>query len=120
MTVRVHKRKIEVRIAVDAVDPNSANSYAIPKNSRVELARKWATANSGAGGFSCRYFNDYAYNGGSHTAQPFFGIFECSGKGTTSGGQYNWNTVQGAPSGTWLYLTCVVNGTTVPLGHHPS
>ncbi|MBO4708789.1 MAG: hypothetical protein J5727_03300, partial [Kiritimatiellae bacterium] len=83
------------------------------QNARLELARKYSTWNSGSGGFSCRYFADNNYSSGSHTAKPLFGIAEPSGNGSTSAGVHNWNTIQGADTGTWLYLTCVVNGTTV-------
>ena len=100
-------------VAVDSFNTSSANNYAAARNARVELARKYSTWDSGAGGFSCRYFADNNYSSGSHTAKPLFGIAEPSGNGSTSAGVHNWNTVQGADTGTWLYLTCVVNGTTV-------
>ncbi len=96
-----------------AIDSINTSSSANAQNARLELARKYSTWNSGAGGFSCRYFADNAYTSGSHTAKPLFGIAEPSGNGSTSAGVHNWNTVQGADTGTWLYLTCVVNGTTV-------
>ena len=95
-----------------AIDSINTSSSANAQNARLELARKYSTWDSGAGGFSCRYFADNAYTSGSHTAKPLFGIAEPSGNGT-KGGTTNWNTVQGADTGTWLYLTCVVNGTTV-------
>ncbi len=96
-----------------AIDSINTSSSANAQNARLELARKYSTWNSGSGGFSCRYFADNNYSSGSHTAKPLFGIAEPSGNGSTSAGVHNWNTVQGADTGTWLYLTCVVNGTTV-------
>lgn len=98
-------------VAVDSINTSSANSYAAAKNARVEIARKYSTWNSGAGGFSCRYFADNNYS--SSPAKPLFGIVEVSGNGSTSAVSHNWNTVAEASSGNWLYLTCVVNGTTV-------
>ena len=95
-----------------AIDSINTSSSANAQNARLELARKYSTWDSGAGGFSCRYFADNAYTSGSHTAKPLFGIAEPSGNGAKNG-VHNWNTVQGADTGTWLYLTCVVNGTTV-------
>ena len=95
-----------------AIDSINTSSSANAQNARLELARKYSTWDSGAGGFSCRYFADNAYTSGSHTAKPLFGIAEPSGNGT-KGGTTNWNTIQGADTGTWLYLTCVVDGTNV-------
>ena len=92
-------------VAVDSF--NTANlTYA--QNSRVEIARKFDVSQRGKGGFSCRYFANNNY-GNSGSANPLFGIFmDYSG----SGAAVNWNTTAPASDGTWLYLTCTVDGTT--------
>lgn len=69
-----------------AVDTINTSSSANAQNARLELARKYSTWDSGAGGFSCRYFADNAYTSGSHTARPLFGLAEPSGNGTKGGG----------------------------------
>ena len=83
------------------------------QNARVEIARKFngVAADRHKGGFSCRYFANLSYPPKNNN--PVFGIFLDDSTGISSTVE-NWNT-QNAPAsdGSWLYLTCTVDGTTV-------
>ena len=83
------------------------------QNARVEIARKFngVAADRHKGGFSCRYFANLNYPPKNNN--PVFGIFLDDSTGISSTVE-NWNT-QNAPAsdGSWLYLTCTVDGTTV-------
>ena len=95
-------------VAIDNFNTGN-NTYA--QNARVELARKFNGVDRHKGGFSCRYFADNAYVAWAHTANPLFGIFLDDSTGISSD-VHNWNTTAPASDGTWLYLTCTVDGTT--------
>ncbi|MBR2355018.1 MAG: DUF2341 domain-containing protein [Kiritimatiellae bacterium] len=83
------------------------------QNARVEIARKFngVAADRHKGGFSCRYFANLNYPPKNNN--PVFGIFLDDSTGISSTVE-NWNT-QNAPAsdGSWLYLTCTINDTTV-------
>ena len=83
------------------------NTYA--QNARVELARKFNGVDRHNGGFSCRYFANNGYP--PKNRNPLFGLFMDDSTGISSD-VHNWNTTAPASDGTWLYLTCTVDGTT--------
>ena len=85
------------------------NTYA--QNARVEIARKFngVAADRHKGGFSCRYFANNGYP--PKNSNPLFGLFMDDSTGISSD-VHNWNTTAPASDGTWLYLTCTVDGTT--------
>ena len=85
------------------------NTYA--QNARVEIARKFngVAADRHKGGFSCRYFANNGYP--PKNSNPLFGLFMDDSTGISSDVP-NWNTTAPASDGTWLYLTCTVDGTT--------
>ena len=85
------------------------NTYA--QNARVEIARKFngVAADRHKGGFSCRYFANNGYPPKNNN--PLFGLFMDDSTGISSTVE-NWNTTAPASDGTWLYLTCTVDGTT--------
>ena len=97
-----------------AIDNFNTGNQTYAQNARVEIARKFngVAADRHKGGFSCRYFADNAYTSGTHTAKPLFGIFLDDSTGIHSTVE-NWNTTAPQSNGTWLFLTCTINGTTV-------
>ena len=95
-------------VVIDSFNTGN-NTYA--QNARVEIARKFTGVNSDRhkGGFSCRYFANNAYP--PKNSNPLFGLFMDDSTGISSD-VHNWNTTAPASDGTWLYLTCTVDGTT--------
>ncbi|MBO4709209.1 MAG: DUF2341 domain-containing protein [Kiritimatiellae bacterium] len=97
-------------VAIDNFNTGN-NTYA--QNARVEIARKFngVAADRHKGGFSCRYFANLNYPPKNNN--PVFGIFLDDSTGISSTVE-NWNTHNApASDGSWLYLTCTINGTTV-------
>ena len=95
-------------VVIDSFNTGN-NTYA--QNARVEIARKFTGVNSDRhkGGFSCRYFANNGYP--PKNSNPLFGLFMDDSTGISSD-VHNWNTTAPASDGTWLYLTCTVDGTT--------
>ena len=95
-------------VVIDSFNTGN-NTYA--QNARVEIARKFTGVNSDRhkGGFSCRYFANNGYPPKNNN--PLFGLFMDDSTGISSD-VHNWNTTAPASDGTWLYLTCTVDGTT--------
>ena len=98
-------------VVIDSFNTSSAESYKYAKNARVEIARKFTGVDSDRhkGGFSCRYFANNGYP--PKNSNPLFGLFMDDSTGISSD-VLNWNTTAPASDGTWLYLTCTVDGTT--------
>ena len=95
-------------VVIDSFNTGN-NTYA--QNARVEIARKFngVQADRHKGGFSCRYFANNGYP--PKNSNPLFGLFMDDSTGISSD-VHNWNTTAPASDGTWLYLTCTVDGTT--------
>ncbi len=92
-----------------AIDSFNTSNTDHAKNARVEIARKFIRSGNGYGGFSCRYFANNNYGGGS--PNPLYGLFLNGGTGNSNNA--NWNTTAPESNGDWFYLTCTVNGATV-------
>jgi hypothetical protein len=98
-------------VVIDSFNTSSAENYKYAQNARVEIARKFTGVSSDRhkGGFSCRYFANNGYP--PKNSKPLFGLFMDDSTGISSD-VHNWNTTAPASDGTWLYLTCTVDGTT--------
>ena len=95
-------------VAIDKIN-TASDTYA--QNTRVEIARKFDATKRGQGGFSCRYFADNSYSSKAHEVRPLFGIYMDYGTGSNTA--ENWNDKADESAGSWLYLTCTVDGASV-------